>query len=714
MNIFRKALFTLALSTLLIAAVPANAQTQWLSAHLDGAGSGDSDGWGLGVIGVDDEMVHYYIWVTDVAEPSASHIHAGSAGQNGGVAVDFEASFEAAAGDSWMAFGSVSVGAGTIASILDDPTAFYFNVHNADHPAGAVRGQVLGSGASSKALAGTLNGDRQVDNEGDPDGEGFASVVFDDGTAHFFFNVMNTVEPSAAHIHRGGANENGSITVDSSASFSGGVAVSSVAVDDDLEREILASPHDFYFNVHNSEFTAGAVRGQLRATETVRIFPVISRASGQAGTEWRTRLNVVNLTDAEIIAWARWFPANDDGLDSAEAVESMNIAAENTEVIDDAVNDLFGADGNGALIIASPDPFETAAQVFNDQRDNPEVGGTFGLFVPSIDPSRIPESGILLLGSNRPASSGTDFRSNLLLFNPNSFPVDLTMTAKLADGSVLGSDSMTIEPLSNAVKGVFRWISSVASDQRTQSFFTVSYTANGPVAIDVTPDDNATNDGFYVMPLFAPVVMNEATGGNNPPNGTITAPSGNQTISEGGTVNFEGIAEDPDGDDMTYLWDFGDGITTTALVPGNHTYSDSGTYTATFTVTDSHGASDPTPDTRTITVQGGGGETATFSAVQQQIFTQSCAFSGCHGGDSPAQGLSLAAGDAYDEIVNVPSNQSSLDLIEPSQPDDSYLYLKVTGDSSITGSRMPRGGAALSQQLLDLLRDWIERGAPND
>jgi hypothetical protein len=614
MNKLRKFFFTLVLITLVTAAVPAGAQTQWFSAHLDGADSGDSDGWGLGVIGVDDDMVHYYIWVTDIAEPTASHIHAGSAGQNGGVSIDFEALFSAAAGDSWVSFGSVAVGAGTIASILDDPTGFYFNVHNADHAAGAVRGQVLGGGASSMALAGTLSGDRQVDNQGDPDGEGFASVVFDDGTAHFYFNSMNTAEPSAAHVHRGKASENGSIAVDPAASFSDGVAVSSVEVDDDLERQILASPHDFYFNVHNSEFSAGAVRGQLQATETVRVFPVISRASGQVGSEWRTRLNVVNLTDAEIMAWARWFPANDDGLDSAEAVATMNIAAANTEVVDDAVADLFGANGNGALIVASPDPFETAAQVFNDQRDNPEIGGTFGLFVPSVDPARIPESGILLLGSNRPASSGTDFRSNLLAFNPNPFPVDLTLTATLADGSTLGSDSMTLEPFSNAVKGVFRWIPSVPSSQRTQSFFTVSYTASAPVALAVTPVDNATNDGFYVVPSFAPVVMNEAAGGNSPPNGTIVAPTGNQTISEGGTVNFEGAAEDPDGDNMTYLWNFGDGITTTALVPGNHTYSDSGSYTVTFTVTDSHGAADPTPDTRTITVEGGGGGAATFTA----------------------------------------------------------------------------------------------------
>jgi PKD repeat protein len=302
-----------------------------------------------------------------------------------------------------------------------------------------------------------------------------------------------------------------------------------------------------------------------------------------------------------------------------------------------------------------------------------------------------------------------------VLFNPNPFAIQLTLAAKTPAGTVLGSDTMTLEPLSNRVRSVFGLISSVPSNQRTQDAFTVHYTADAPVAVAMTPVDNATNDGFYVVPSFAPPVMNGGGSTNSPPNGTIVSPSGNETISEGGTVNFEGSAVDPDGDNMTYLWNFGDGITTTALVPGNHTYSDSGTYTVTFTVTDSNGASDPTPDTRNITVQGGGGETATFTAVQQQIFNGSCAFSGCHGGSSPAEGMSLASGDSYGDIVNVRSSQmSSLDRIEPSDPNNSYLYLKVTGDSSITGSRMPRGGAPLNQDLIDLLRDWIERGAPND
>jgi hypothetical protein len=710
-----KTFAAVALAMMLIAvSSPISAQTQWFSAQLSGGDSGDTDAWGLAAVGVESDEVSYYVWINDVAEPTAAHIHVGFAGQNGGIAVDFEASFSSASGGAWVASGTAATDAGTIASILDSPSAFYVNVHNPDHPAGAARGQLLGSGAASFALAGTLNGVRQIDSDGDPDGEGFASVVFDDGTAHFYFNVSDVAEPSAAHIHRGTWFENGSVAVNSSASFSGGVAVSSTSVDDDLAREILASPHEFYFNVHNSVFPSGAIRGQLRASETVSIFPVISRISGQAGSLWRTSLNILNLTDSGATVWAEWFPANADGLDAASEIQSVALDASSNMVIGDAVVDLFAADGNGAVILMSPEPFAAAAHVLNDQRDNPDIGGTFGLFVPALEHADIPKSGVLLLGSNRPASSGEEFRSNLVVFNPNSQSLSLTLAAKRPDGTVLGIDTLTLEGFSNNVRGVFNWIPSVPPNQRTQSSFSVHFSADAPVAIALTPVDNATNDGFNVVPSFAPP-FTAGEMANNPPNGTILAPTGDETITAGGAVNFEGSAVDPDGDDMTYLWDFGDGITTTVLVPGDHTYSDAGSYTVTFTATDSHGASDPTPDTRLITVEAASGSEATFTMVQQQIFSASCAFSGCHGGNTPSEGLSLESGEAYNEIVNVPSSQmSSLDRIEPNNPESSYLYLKVIDDSSISGARMPRGAAALSQDLIDLLRDWIERGAPND
>ncbi|MEO3756623.1 carbohydrate-binding protein [Streptomyces sp. B6B3] len=47
-------------------------------------------------------------------------------------------------------------------------------------------------------------------------------------------------------------------------------------------------------------------------------------------------------------------------------------------------------------------------------------------------------------------------------------------------------------------------------------------------------------------------------------------------------------SNDPDGDSLSYAWDFGDGATATGANP-THTYTDNGDYTATLTVTDTDG-----------------------------------------------------------------------------------------------------------------------------
>ena len=62
-----------------------------------------------------------------------------------------------------------------------------------------------------------------------------------------------------------------------------------------------------------------------------------------------------------------------------------------------------------------------------------------------------------------------------------------------------------------------------------------------------------------------------------------------QSADEPATVAFDGSASfDPDGDPLTFAWNFGDGTTGTGPTP-THTYQDSGTYTATLTVDDGHG-----------------------------------------------------------------------------------------------------------------------------
>lgn len=105
---------------------------------------------------------------------------------------------------------------------------------------------------------------------------------------------------------------------------------------------------------------------------------------------------------------------------------------------------------------------------------------------------------------------------------------------------------------------------------------------------------------------------------------------------------------------------------------------------------------------------------ATFTRVQAEVFTPSCALSGCHAGPAPANGMDLGSGRAYGQVVGVAAVGSTRLRVAPGDVAASYLASKIRGDATITGSRMPLGGPYLSTEREQLVLDWIRRGAPND
>lgn len=105
---------------------------------------------------------------------------------------------------------------------------------------------------------------------------------------------------------------------------------------------------------------------------------------------------------------------------------------------------------------------------------------------------------------------------------------------------------------------------------------------------------------------------------------------------------------------------------------------------------------------------------ATFTRVQGEVFSPSCALSDCHSGVLPQAGLDLSAGVAYVQTMGVASTQQSgLNRVEPGDPERSYLVKKLRGDPGISGSRMPLTGT-ISDGARQLVIDWVRRGAPRD
>lgn len=99
----------------------------------------------------------------------------------------------------------------------------------------------------------------------------------------------------------------------------------------------------------------------------------------------------------------------------------------------------------------------------------------------------------------------------------------------------------------------------------------------------------------------------------------------------------------------------------------------------------------------------------TLASIQEHIFTPIC--TECHvpGGQGPMPLDSTTA--SYQSLVNQPSVEVNLLRVAPGDPANSYLILKLQGDSRIVGDRMPLGKAPLTAEQIQAIVDWIESGA---
>lgn len=142
---------------------------------------------------------------------------------------------------------------------------------------------MVGASAKTTVLTAGLNGEKEVSSEGekgvgDPNGRGEAVVRIrvDRQRACFSLSWRGIRAPSMAHIHEGDADTAGPIVIalfmtgeegalgdqdlPETLNSAGGCAT---GVDRALLRQIRNNPRDFYVNIHNDEFPAGAIRGQL-------------------------------------------------------------------------------------------------------------------------------------------------------------------------------------------------------------------------------------------------------------------------------------------------------------------------------------------------------------------------------------------------------------------------------------------------------------------
>lgn len=116
-----------------------------------------------------------------------------------------------------------------------------------------------------------------------------------------------------------------------------------------------------------------------------------------------------------------------------------------------------------------------------------------------------------------------------------------------------------------------------------------------------------------------------------------------------------------------------------------------------------------------------------FARDVMPVFTQSCAFSTCHGSAiGTANGVFLGRDPqrVHAALVNVAGEKlAGMSFVTPGEPQKSYLMRKLDGSQcaldadckggSCQGS-MPENTSPLDVRTRDIVRRWIAQGAKND
>jgi hypothetical protein len=136
----------------------------------------------------------------------------------------------------------------------------------------ALLATVATAAAGGRPFSTTLSGAEEVNaqgvpNQGDPDGSGFVRLTLNPGQGEICFELTVTgIAPAtAAHIHVGAAGTAppNNVVVALTPPPTSGSSSDCESVDRELVKAILQNPENYYVNVHNADFPAGAVRGQL-------------------------------------------------------------------------------------------------------------------------------------------------------------------------------------------------------------------------------------------------------------------------------------------------------------------------------------------------------------------------------------------------------------------------------------------------------------------
>lgn len=685
--------------TLLIAELSGEQSVPAIDTKADGLAAVTLDETGL--------LVTIHTNTNRLDNATAAHLHGEYAGASGGVEVGLNQDGSDPA--HWFAE-EQALSQGQLDALLAGAT--YVNVHSPANPGGEIRGQVV---PDSILLAlGRLEGAQAVPPVATAAGGTFA-VTIDPATSTLVAhaNTNGVDDATAAHLHDAFAGTTGGVAIGLLQDPTDVTRWSAVNAPLDAAQLAAVSAGGYYINVHTPANPGGEIRGQVAPPPVEVLFTTLS--GDEEVPALASAANAVAATTIDRETGTVTLHLNATGADDATASHiHLAYAGQNGGVLigltQDAV-DVGHWSVSGAQLDDAGLASYLAGQLYVNLHTPANPGGEIRgqiapppvevLFSTLSGDQEVPP---VVTGATGIAASTVDRATGTVTLHLNATGA-VDATASHIHRASSGVNGPVLIPLEQDLLDVGHW--SVSGGQLDLAGL-ANYRAGGLYVNLHTP----ANPGGEIRGQILP--PNAADFDNQAPTVDLTSPgatvSGNVTLDADATDDL-GVVE------VRFVANgvlIGSDTTAPYSIDWDTTTATNGQVTLTAEAEDAAGNVGVSADV-VVTVQNAA--PVTLQQIQTQIFTPTCSVPGCHSGPTGPvlpTGMDLTAGNSRASLVDVLSLQVALNRVEPGQPDDSYLIRKLEGGPGIVNNRMPLGGPFLDQQTIDMVRQWISDGAPNN
>jgi hypothetical protein len=210
---------------------------------------------------VNTDTLNYEVAVRDIISITASHIHLGALGTNGGVVFPLYTGSGSFDPDNPIS-GTLMLTTQQYNDLLAGN--YYVNVHTTANPGGEIRGQILA--AETQAFWTALSGAKEV-GPVDSQASGLAYLALSPDMSQLYYRLMvaGIENVTASHIHEAAVGQNGGVVFPlytGGGDFGPGSPVSSVLTPT-LSQVTAMMGGDYYINVHTTDHPSGEIRGQV-------------------------------------------------------------------------------------------------------------------------------------------------------------------------------------------------------------------------------------------------------------------------------------------------------------------------------------------------------------------------------------------------------------------------------------------------------------------